>query len=186
MPKIEIACKTEQMIDWRILKPLQGELKSLSKENYEKLRGEIVDTGFAFPLFVWQGPDGSEDVRIVGGHQRLRCIRQMVEREGYECGFLPVVFIEAKNKKEAMRRVVQDVSQYGHVTGDGLYEFMHDAEIDIQTLIKTQDIPNLDLERFAEGYFSLPTKDDATDLATDNEDKDTVECPECGHHFKKA
>ena len=47
----------------------QGELKTLSKEAYQKLRKEIVDLGFVSPVHVWKGEDGKP--RILDGHQKL-------------------------------------------------------------------------------------------------------------------
>ena len=182
---IQIGCKTEHNLDWRILKPLQGELKSLSQENYQKLKNEIVKTKFAFPIFVWQS---GADVFIVGGHQRVRCVKQMVEQEGYTCATLPCIFIEAANKKEAMRRVLQDVAQYGRIEGQGLYEFMHEAELGIEELLKEMDLPNIDMANFAVGFFGTPEKNLADGShVLDAEDFNNLghTCPKCGFEFEK-
>lgn len=74
MKTINIACITRDALPLDDLVPFQGSLKSLSKEDFAKLRREIVDTGFAFPIFVWQN-EGSNF--IIGGHQRVRTLLEM-------------------------------------------------------------------------------------------------------------
>lgn len=140
----------------------QGDLKSLSEENYQKLKSEILQTGFAFPIYVWQSKDGVN--YILGGHQRTRVLRRL-KQENYDVPNVPVVLIEADNVKQAKRRIVQDVSQYGHVEKDGLYEFMNgESELGLEDLKKSFDIPGVDLDSFALEFFEdnavAPGEDD--------------------------
>ena len=135
--------------------PFQGELKSLMKEGYKKLKKEIIETGFAFPINVWKDKN---KFYILGGHQRLRTIEQM-KIEGYSFpNKIPCVQIFAKDFKEAKRRVLQDVSQYGKVQEDGLYEFMHDADFSIDEVKDQFDIPDVDLPHFESNFFDEPSK----------------------------
>lgn len=156
MDTIRIACQAKDFLPYKTIKPFQGELKSLSKENFEKLKKQILETGFAFPIFVWKNPQDNE-VYTIGGHQRLRTISQLVEREGYSCPDLPVVYIEARDMKEAKKRILQDVAQYGHIESQGLYEFAQLSEIGLEEL-KDFDLPNLDLDKFEDDFYKDPVE----------------------------
>ena len=65
---LDIACTGATTADINKLKPLQGKLKKLSDSNYEKLKTEILETGFSEPISVW---DDNGTLRILNGHQRL-------------------------------------------------------------------------------------------------------------------
>lgn len=151
MKQINIACDAPLYLDYKDLNYFQGELKSLSKENYEKLRNEIVETGFAFPIHAWLDPE-EKKYWIIGGHQRYRAIKQMVEKEQFESPKLPIVPIHAASKKEARRRILQDVSQYGKIDEQGLYEFAITADIDLEEL-KKFELPEIDLDKFEANFF---------------------------------
>lgn len=56
------------LVDYRKVKPLQGELKDLSTENYKKLAGVLSKRGFTTPLFVWN--DGTDNY-LMDGHQMV-------------------------------------------------------------------------------------------------------------------
>lgn len=180
MTDIRIACETKDALPYDQLIPFQGELKSLSKANYEKLKKEIIETGFAFPILVWKDPkDGCN--YLLGGHQRQRAIKQMVEKEGFNSPPLPIIYVHAEDKKAARRRILQDVSQYGYVEHDGLYEFMVDSELDIEDVKASFDIPSMSLETFEDNYFKdqVPAEKEEEQL----QEKGGVTCPSCGHKF---
>lgn len=151
MAAIRISCSTKDYLPLDSLVEFQGDLKSLSDENYQKLKSEILQTGFAFPIYVWQSKDGIN--YILGGHQRTRTLRKL-QKEGHEIPLIPCVLIEAENIKQAKRRIVQDVSQYGHVEKEGLYEFMNgESELGLDDLKNSFDLPGIDLDSFALEYF---------------------------------
>lgn len=147
---VRVECDGCDTIDFRALTPLQGELKSLSVENYERLKRVILELGFSAPFHVWFSKD---DVPyILDGTQRYRTLTKMAE-EGFEVPPLPFVRIEAEDKRAAMRKLLALASQYGKVEGAGLYEFMNAAEIDINDLMLANSFPDLNLQHFAAEYF---------------------------------
>jgi hypothetical protein len=148
---IRIACETKHVLPLDELEPFQGNLKSLSSVEYAKLKRAILETGFAFPIYVWRSPEGK--TYIVGGHQRARVLRELRAAEGYIIPPVPVVFIDAENVTEAKRRVLQDVAQYGQVERQGLYEFMHEASLSLPELGEQFRIPDLDLISFGDEFF---------------------------------
>jgi hypothetical protein len=162
MPEIKIACAGADTIDIADLRPLQDNLKALGEDQYQKLKTEILETGFAFPLAVWKDPQ-EDCVWIIGGHQRHRVLTRLREKEDFIVPKLPVVFIEAKDIKEAHLRVLQDVSQYGNIDRQGLYEFMNKAELEMKALEEKFQLPDIDMESFKFEYFEEPNVPNLTD-----------------------
>ena len=64
--------KTEQ-IDWKKLEWLQGNLKELSKESFNKLKTSIVKNGFLMPFHVWE----NGKTWILDGHHRKRALEEL-------------------------------------------------------------------------------------------------------------
>jgi len=71
---VEIKCQGAMTTSVANLKDFQGDLKDLSKLNYEKLKNEILTLGFSEPVSAWKAPDG---LFILNGHQRIRVLKQM-------------------------------------------------------------------------------------------------------------
>jgi DNA modification methylase len=170
MPTIKIACTGADLLPIDSLLEFQGELKSLSKENYARLKKEIVDTGFAFPFHVWKSGD---KLFLIGGHQRKRTLESMKE-EGFEIPPLPVVYVEATDYKQAKRRVLQDVAQYGTVEKQGLYDFTLDADIKMEDLDASFVIPMipLDMGSFNAEFFkdAPPSEEPIADADLQDDD----------------
>lgn len=146
-----------KLLDIKDLQPFQGKLKDLSKANYAKLRKQIETLGFSEPIAVWRDKDKNY---ILNGHQRLRTL-QVMAGEGVTVPKIPAVFVRAKDKKEAKRKVLALTSQYGEMTGDGLVEFMTDAGIEWPDVKDNFRFPEIDFKRFESEFF--------TDLVVEDE-----------------
>lgn len=173
MKKIKIKCGGE-LVPLGELEEFQGELKSLTVGNYERLRDRIVKYGFDAPLFVW-------GKKILDGHQRFRTVKEMVNA-GWSCDVLPTVQIKAKNEVEAKKRLLGYVSQFGKLEDQGLYEFMDG--IDFEEWSGEVDLPQLDIDNFKYQFIEDMDVDQFfkdEDTGT-KEPKETV-CPNCGHKF---
>lgn len=171
MKKISIRCKGTSAIPLESLQNFQGNLKDLKEPEYRKLRKSIEKYGFRFPIFVWKE-------FILDGHQRIFTIKKMIE-EGFSIDAIPVVEIEAENEREAKHLVLLISSRYGHVTDDGLYEFIMTSELDFSELRDEIDLPEIDFKRFGESYFGLIPGDNKQidEEAMKNTEN---ECPKCG------
>jgi len=132
------------LIDYRKLKHFQGELKFLSKDNYNKLLLSIEKNGFFVPMFIWFSEG---EAYVLDAHQRLR----VLNNEGIEfdnTGFeVPYVEIEAKDKKEAASKLLVLSSQYGTITQEGIDEF-----------IATFELPEMEIKELTnfDGIFEFP------------------------------
>ena len=83
--KITCDCKTTRKLS--DLKEFQGDIKTISDKNLDKLIMLIETHGFSVPFIIWQD-------KILDGHQRKKALAKM----GYT-GLVPVVEIEAENEK---------------------------------------------------------------------------------------
>lgn len=165
---MEILIKCEGAI---VLKPqeiveFQGELKELTVQRYEQLKKSILTLGFSFPENVWLDPQTSKWM-CLDGHQRLRTIKKMIE-EGYSCESLPCSIVHADNQKQAKRKLLAAASQFGAVTGAGLYEFMSEADMDFKELTENFNFPEIDFPKFQEEFFLDQAKQEMKDDNKDN------------------
>ena len=154
---INVTCEGKTTLRINDIKGLQGNLKELSKDNYKKLKQSLLEHGFAFPVNLARIK--GKPYGILDAHQRIKTVIQMCSKEGY-CLLdikgkltdkIPVTFTDVKSKKEAGELILQAISQYGKVTEEGLYEFVNDFSIDINSL-ETFDLPDFDIDRFIESY----------------------------------
>ena len=121
---IPCACTSAKRMRLDELTEFQGTLKSLSETDYAKLKQQMIEHGFCVPVFVWQD-------KILDGHQRLRVLR----KEGWTVkGGIPVDEIQAKDEKDAARKLLAITSSYGKIEGAGLYEFMAQTELEIEDI----------------------------------------------------
>jgi len=150
MNKIIVACEGQSTLDIRDMVPIQKDLKELTKENYEKLKKQIVDKGFSAPFFIW-------DNKILDGTQRHRVLTKMRE-EGWTIPKLPIVKVHAKNEKEAKSKLLSFASQYGKMTSDGLYEFMNDSGLDFNDVSSNFNFAEVDFEKFNEEFYKEEVK----------------------------
>lgn len=104
------------------LNATQGDLKFLSKENYDKLKGTIEKHGFDMPVTVWVDSQGEK--WLLDGHQR----KHVLETEGWNDP-IPYLVIKAPNMQTAAERLLQITSQYGTVTQEGLDEYIAKFEL---------------------------------------------------------
>ena len=150
------------LIDYRTVKPLQGDLKDLTEANYTKLKNVLIKRGFKVPLFLWFEPKadpGEEDNVVSGthwlmdGHQRQR----VMIKENIQPYEVPYILIEAATELEAKAQLLEISSQYGSITQEGLDKF-------------AADLPEADL---ADLYF-----DRLVDFSRGDDDTEEDEPPE--------
>ena len=169
MKEIKINCTASDFVELDKLVIIQGNLKELKVENYEKLKGNILKFGICSPWHVWDHKGKNE---VLDGTQRTRTMQKMRE-EGYKIPKLPVTYIKAKTKKEAKEIILSLVSQYGNLTSEGLYEFMSEAGISMGELQASFSFPEINFKKFNLNFFSeLPEeKRSATEEEMANEDE---------------
>lgn len=183
MKAIKINCTAKDFLKLETLAIFQGNLKELSKENYEKLKAQILKQGFISPIHVWQSSEGKN--YILDGTQRFNTLTAM-QKEGFEIPELPCTFIHADSYKAASEILLSLVSQYGKVTEEGLYEFASTHEIDLSSIKDEYEVP-LDMDKFLKSYneeIEIKEKMEKEFEEKDISDKE-IECPKCGYKWYK-
>ena len=139
--EVRITCEGALTVPLSSLKDLQGDLKLLSQENYEKLRGLIILHGFSAPFNVWRFADA---FYILDGHQRFRTLKRL-QYEGCKIPKLPVNLVEAKNVQEAMQKLLGMASQFGSFSKQGTEDFIAKAKMDKNTAKTRFALPRLSI-----------------------------------------
>lgn len=147
--EIKIQCETKLYLPIENLNEFQGELKTLSTVNFEKLKKQIIEQGFSSPFLVWKN---NGTYFLLDGHQRKRVVTKLKEA-GYKVPDLPCVEIFAKTKLEAKKKLLSYVSQFGKVESQGLYEFIIESEIPIEDMADFE-IPEIDMTEFKAEFFA--------------------------------
>ncbi len=129
MDTIQVADVKIKNIDYRKWVPIQGDLKSLSKKNYAKLKKSLQDKKAFVPVFVWDHDGG---YKLLDGHQRHRLFMKEQTQFKKDNGELtynyPCVMIEAENLKDAKEKLLVISSQYGTIEQEGFDEFIFDLD----------------------------------------------------------
>lgn len=186
-------------IDIDDLTPLQGELKTLSDENFNKLRNSILKKGFKLAIHVWQ--NGGVNY-LIDGHQRVHVLKQM-RKEGIEIPPVPCVLIQASTYHDAKETVLLAVSQHGKLDKQGFDEFVEGEDFEFDDL----DFPDVADDFFDNSDFNysekLETKIKEAEIVSTSEDIEKIipniegakelsendfddfdhQCPKCGFCF---
>lgn len=157
------------------LSATQGDLKFLSKDNYDKLKRNIEKHGFDIPVTVWVDSQGEK--WLLDGHQR----KHVLETEGW-ADPIPYLVIKAPNMQSAAERLLAITSQYGTITQEGLDEYIAKFELPEMEMAELTSFDGI-------FDFSLQKEDPEFEPLGEDEKKDNrldklneVQCPECGFH----
>ena len=172
---VRIACEGAAELNLDDLTPIQDDLKELSVENYQKLRGDILNLGFSEPISIWAHDNAN---LILNGHQRYFALKHMRDMEGYSVPPIPVSWVEADNLEEAQLKILSLTSNFGEVTPEGLYKFMNKAKIPLERVKASFRLPEINMPLFEEEFF---------DVAQPTEEPDHYEkCDKCGGKIKSS
>lgn len=163
--KIRIACTGTDAVDFTQVEAFQGGLKERAKEDIAKIKTSIIKYGFSAPLFIWKH---DEVLYNLDGHGRIEAIAELFE-DGYEIPELPVIYIDAKDKKEAKQKLLRINSAYGKMTKESVLEFADGMVLDTEEI----QLPDGLI------YFG----DNDIDIPNDDEGKKSMAerlCPHCG------
>jgi hypothetical protein len=150
-PVITVECGGE-LVDMGLLKPFQGDLKTLHKSEYQKLRTSIIEFGVTFPFMVWKDADANH--WIIDGHQRLFTLKRMKAEEGATIpALVPVVFVNAADFKQAREKVLLASSAYGKMDEESLYKYLAESDIAWDDVVGVIDLPQIDSKEFEAGYI---------------------------------
>lgn len=150
---IKIKCKGSEFVSINELRDLQGNLKTVEKEAYERMKKSLVKYDFRFPVFFVE----LDNIKyILDGHGRVGSMRKMT-KEGYTFGSnntLPAVKIEASDRKEAKEILLALNSRFGKMDMDSFYEFVHEDgfEIDTKEMFEIFNPTDFNMQSYMDGY----------------------------------
>ena len=156
-------------IDYHKLSILQGSLKMLSETNRTTLCKSILENGFFIPAFIWRS---GEDMYILDATQRYHALEEL-ERKGYTIPDIPYIEIEAKDKKDAAKKLLQITSRYGEINPEST--FFEDFNIEIE-YIGVIEIPELNV-KFED------SKEESKEKELDRDSESHNKCPKCGYEW---
>ena len=136
-------------VKWREFEILQpAGFKELTKQAYQKLRNSIIENDFVESFKVWEHED---KIYCLDGVHRCKVL-DILDGEGYDIpDKFRADFIECEDKKQAKKMVLVYSSRYAKLLEDGLYEFVQD--LNWEELTQVIDLPDVDLDRFTDGYM---------------------------------
>lgn len=155
--KVEIKVTAAGEVGLDDLNPLQGNLKTLSDERFDKLKHEIITDGFSFAFSIWENPSDAK-LYILDGHQRFETLSRM-RSQGFSIPLLPVNYVEADDLKHAMRKLLAAASQYGEVQEDGLAEFLKKASINVDEFIQSFNFNEINTDQLIKEINAEPNFD---------------------------
>jgi len=148
---IPITCSSSHTIEISQMRPIQGNLKSRTREQLLKLRSLILKYGFSFPIYLWY--DGV-DYYTLDGHGRDYICKGLIEdgfkfkhKNGEVNESLPAVLIDAKNRVEAKEKLLAVNSSFGKITEEGLSAFLFEEnlELNLAEMKELLELPEVDL-----------------------------------------
>ena len=175
--QIPIRCSGSRTIEWTELVPFQGDLKEMSKDSFQKLRASILKYGWISPIFVWK------DTLLADGHGRILVLKELI-KEGYTIEPLPICDIQAIDKREAAEILLAINSKFQNVTPEGLYEYVTNFDIDLDTL-QNFELPDIDFDIFKAEFYDKDAPPDAEPENNKPEDTKLSTCPSCGVTWEK-
>lgn len=130
---------------WRDLKFIQqSDFKELPDVERQKLKNSLLGNEFADPFKVWQDTDGV--IYCLDGKHRTLLLEELISDGVAVPELLPAVFIDCKDKKEAVRMVLIYSSSYAQVTQQGFENFLTIHDLQFPELSEMISIPSLKFE----------------------------------------
>jgi len=165
---IRITSHAADLLPIDSLLEFQGNLKTITHENLDRLKRSILKHGFSAPIFVWKGVDN----HILDGHQRLKALTAL-RQEGYEIPLLPIVYVDADSEAHAKEKLLYITSQYGSFDREGFTDFTEGLDLSFEDIrltdgaFYTGEVNEIDVDSF----FNEPTEET---------EKEPARCPHCG------
>jgi hypothetical protein len=154
--EINIRCEGKENYTLDKLIPFQGNLKSIDKPMFDKLKQSLIKDGLPLGFHIWKDKNKTY---ILDGHHRHLALKSL-EVDGYFIPAIPCTPVIAKNKKEAAKVVLISNSKYAEMNQQSLSDFMVDFEL------RSEDLFNLDLPNISMDDFNF--KDPMENLNTTN------------------
>jgi hypothetical protein len=173
---IAVTCRTGDSLELEKIVLFQGEFKSRTEKDIDKIKKSILKHGISFPFFIWSNNDSNF---CMDGHGRYLALTAL-RNSGYFVPPVPAVYIQAEDEADAKQRMLRLNSRYGMVTKDSVLGFIENIDVNIKLDLECFEIPGP-----AHIFFDMAVKDLELyfddPVGGDDERKNAVKiCPHCG------
>jgi len=152
---------TERTVKVKDLKPYERNPRRISQDAFNRLKKSLTKNGYHQRIIA------SKDLRVVGGHQRIRALRELGIKE-----IAVLVPNKVLTAEEFRRILIQDNLPFGE------WDFeLLSADFSIEELTDF-GMPEKWLD---DGEEAEPEKDETG--SDDEDDARIVHCPKCDHEF---
>lgn len=184
--KIPVLVKGNIDVRLGALRPIQGDLKELSNEDFVLLRTKIL-SGIKFVFHVWKPDPSVSEYFIIDGHGRDNVLRHLVHNEQYEEPMIPCAVVQAATLEEAKKLVLDSSSTFHRMRPEGLHDFMVSLDM-LPAELTNYRLTDIDLKEFEADYFPTEAnrpepKEGAVELDRNSFTVFKQQCPKCGFSF---
>ena len=144
MNEIKIKCDAPHWIALKNLVKIQGKLKKLSSENFNKLFKSITENGFCEPFVVWK--DKENKLNLISGNQRLTVLLEAERMEWKVPEKFPAVQVQAENLKEAKKILLSLASTFGKTDKEDFDIFLKENEFAEEEIAPIVNFPDFQIE----------------------------------------
>lgn len=167
--QIKVTCDVEDVLPLDSIIDFQGEFKKRDQYDIENIIRSLIKYGINFPFFIWKD---QEINYCLDGHGRKIALIQLRDRT-YQIPDIPIVYIYAKNRDEAIQKLLRLNSRYGTITEDSVLDFIGETLIELSEIA----IPDFNIIEFANLTKNL---DAIFTEETAPKKKPPKRCPYCG------
>ena len=133
--KLQVTCEGRKLVNWKTLKDIQGDVKTLNPAQLDKLLNSLEINGFCDPFGVWENKETQENI-LLAGNQRLKALFK-AEELGWEIPEeLPANVVFSENIKDASKKLLSMASSFGYTNREELFAFVNEMEADIEEINK--------------------------------------------------
>ncbi len=156
---IIIKCEGKEYIDINDLVPFQGKLKSITSDDFNKLKRSLIKDGLPLGFHIWK--DKGKNFIMDGHHRQL--VMKSLRDDGYFIAPVPCNPIIANSKKEAAKAILVSNSKYARMSESSISDYMIEHELSIDDLLEL-DIQELNMDDFKSDDDSIKNISSELDL----------------------
>lgn len=165
-----------EIVDIDALTPWKQNPKVVKKEDFERLKQQILDLGLYRNLVVNSGEFWGTKGTIAGGNTRWRALKELGATK------VSVVWVSPKTDGEMLKYAASDNDEVGR----------YDDQMLAELSLSLENPVDMDIFRFSMGKPSTltdvidkfgPGEGDDEQPRLDETEEKKVTCPECGHEF---
>ena len=127
---IRVTCDVADTLPLDQIIEFQGEFKKRDQYDIENIKKAIKKHGITYPFFIWEH-EGA--MNCLDGHGRKLALLQLRD-EGWTIPPIPIVYILARNRAEAVEKFLLLNSRFGTMTEESVTGFIGDMPVELSEI----------------------------------------------------